>query len=190
MFELELSRCPICQTTRRLVRQMREVQGQHFIWYECPECSSALMWLGGDRWVYQQVGRTDRQYLAKRPLTTVELQALSVADAPVTAAPAWSRDEPVTATPAWSRDEPVAATPAWSRDEPVTATSAWSRDEPVPPDDTLFEAEEMTPIPAPAATTTSITERPKGIPMRLVIAVAIITLLCVAAAIVIIVTQI
>ena len=178
MFELELSRCPICQTTRRLVRQMREVQGQHFIWYECPECSSALMWLGGDRWVYQQVGRTDRQYLAKRPLTTVELQALSVADAPVTAASAWSRDEPVTVTPDWSRDEPV------------TATSAWSRDEPVPPDDTLFEAEEMTPIPAPAATTTSITERPKGIPMRLVIAVAIITLLCVAAAIVIIVTQI
>jgi hypothetical protein len=93
MFELELSRCPICQTTRRLVRQMREVQGQHFIWYECPECGSALMWLGGDRWVYQQVGRTDRQYLAKRSLTTVELQALSVANAPVTAAPAWPGDE-------------------------------------------------------------------------------------------------
>jgi hypothetical protein len=49
---------------------MREVQGQHFIWYECPECSSALMWLGGDRWVYQQVGRTDRHYLANA-LTTV-----------------------------------------------------------------------------------------------------------------------
>jgi len=94
MFELELSRCPICQTTRGLVRQMREVQGQHFIWYECPECASALMWLGGDRWIYQQVGRIDRQYLLKRPLTAVELQALSVATPPVSAAPAYYSPQP------------------------------------------------------------------------------------------------
>jgi len=157
MFELELSRCPICQTTRRLVRQMREVQGQHFIWYECPECSSALMWLGGDRWVYQQVGRTDRQYLAKRPLTTVELQALSVAEAPVTATPTWSRVEPEL------------------------------------PDDTMYETEELASIPdaapEPATLTTSTTDRPRGVPMRLVIAVAIIALLFVAAAVIIIVTQ-
>ena len=111
MFELELSRCPICQTTRRLVRQMREVQGQHFIWYECPECGSALMWLGGDRWVYQQVGRTDRQYLAKRSLTTVELQALSVANAPVTAAPAWSGDEPALLDDTMSEAEEITPTP-------------------------------------------------------------------------------
>jgi hypothetical protein len=94
MFELELSRCPICQTSRQLVRQIREVQGQHFAWYECPECASVLMWLGGDRWVYQTVGRTDRQYLLKRPLTTVELQALSVAATPAPAAPTYSSPQP------------------------------------------------------------------------------------------------
>ncbi len=153
MFELELSRCPICQTSRRLVRQMREVQGQHFIWYECPECASALMWLGGDRWVYQHVGRTDRQYLAKRPLTTVELQALSVANAPITTTPTWYSDEPLLS------------------------------------DDTTSEAEEMAPLPTPAPPPAAA-ERPKGMPKSLVIAVAIIALLCVVAAIVIILTQI
>ena len=93
MFELELSRCPICQTERGLNRRMRDVKGQHFIWYECPECGSALMWLGGDRWIYQHIGRTDRQYLLKRPLTTVELQALSAASALPTAAPSYARQE-------------------------------------------------------------------------------------------------
>jgi len=155
MFELELSRCPICQTTRSLVRQMREVQGQHFIWYECPECGSALMWLGGDRWVYQQVGRTDRQYLAKRPLTTVELQALSVANAPTAAAPTYYRPQPDSY------------------------------------DDALAEPGEAAPAPEsiPPPATTMIAERPKGIPRMLVIAVAIIALLCVVLAAVIILTQ-
>ena len=156
MFELDLSRCPVCQTSHRLVRQMREVQGQHFIWYECPECDSALLWLGGDRWVYQKVGRTDRQYLIKRPLTTVELQALSVA------------------TPQPS------ATPIYF------ATQE-------PPPDTFSEPEDIDlapePAPLPTATTDTTTERPKGIPMSLVVAVAIIALLFVVAAVVIIVTQ-
>jgi len=69
------------------------------------------MWLGGDRWVYQQVGRTDRQYLAKRSLTTVELQALSVANAPVTAAPAWSGDEPALLDDTMSEAEEITPTP-------------------------------------------------------------------------------
>jgi hypothetical protein len=90
MSELDVSRCPICQTSRRLVRQVREVQGQSFVWYECPECASALLWSGGDRWVYQKVGRADRQYLVKRPLTTVELQALSVATILPSTAPTYS----------------------------------------------------------------------------------------------------
>jgi hypothetical protein len=112
MFELELSRCPICQTTRRLIRQMREVQGQHFVWYECPECGSALMWLGGDRWVYQQVGRADRQYLAKRPLTTVELQALSAASAPIMTTPTWPKVEPLLPDESVDEEEEAAPTPA------------------------------------------------------------------------------
>ena len=156
MFELDLSRCPICQTSRRLVRQTREVQGQHFIWYECPECDSALMWLGRDRWVYQKVGRTDRRYLVRRPLTTVELQALSVAATAPAAAPAYS------------------APP-----EPLPDTSA------EPTDIDLAPEPAPLPIVAPAKTV----ERTKGIPLSLVVAVAIIAILCVVAAVIIVATQ-
>jgi len=163
MFELELSRCPICQSSRGLIRQMREVQGQHFIWYECPECDSALMWLGGDRWVYQKVGRTDKQYLAKRPLTTVELQALSVATMPAPAAPTYS------------------TAPAYYRPQPEVS------------DDIVDEPEEIapapTPAPPPAAVTPTAVVRPKGMPRSLLVAVVIILLLCVVAAVIIVATQ-
>lgn len=165
MFELDLSRCPICQTSRRLIRQMREVQGKHFIWYECPECASALLWLGKDRWIYQQVGRDDKRYLLKRPLTTAELQALSAA------APAYLGDE-----------EPAAATPAYFRDEPKPVDTSYE-----------YEPEPLAPVPdsapPPVIAETEATARPKGMPKSLAIAVAIIALLCVIAAVAIIATQ-
>lgn len=153
MFELELSRCPICQTQRGLNRQMRDVKGQHFIWYECPECGSALMWMGGDRWVYQHIGRPDRQYLLRRPLTTVELQALSAASAPPMAAPSFPREEaPAKAEPDWYRQEaPAKAEPDWYRQEaPAQAEPDW-HDEEVPAEekpDWLRELEQAKTEPA------------------------------------------
>jgi hypothetical protein len=156
MSELDLSRCPICQTSRRLVRQVREVQGQSFVWYECPECASALLWLGGDRWVYQKVGRGDRQYLVKRPLTTVELQSLSAATIVPSVAPTYSFTQ-----------------------EPLPDVSS-------EPEDIDLEPEFA---PPPDATPTKAAERPKGISLSVVMAVAVIALLCIVAAIVIIAMQ-
>ena len=167
MFELELSRCPICQSPHELIRQMREVQGQHFIWYECPECDSALMWLGGDRWVYQKVGRTNKQYLARRPLTTVELQALSVTTTPATAAPTYS------------------TAPAYYRPQPEMAREV--------ADDIVDKPEEIAPAPIPApppaAAPPATVVRPKGMPRSLLVAVVIILLLCIVAAVIIVATQ-
>jgi hypothetical protein len=132
MFELDLSRCPICQTTRGLVRQIREVQGQHFIWYECPECSSALMWLGEDRWIYQQIGRTDRQYLLKRPLTAVELQALSVATPPVSAAPTYYSPQSEMSDEVDDGPEEIDAVPAPTAPPATTGPAAVERSKGVP----------------------------------------------------------
>ena len=176
MSELDLSRCPICQTSRRLARQAREVQGKSFIWFECSECSSVLMWLGRDRWVYQKIGRADRQYLLKRPLTTVELQALSVATTQPSVAPNYS-----------AAQEPPPDTysaPAYSfAREPLSDTYSRLEDEDVDAD------VDQEPAPLPTATETATTARPKGLPMSLVVAVAIIALLCVVAAAIIIATQ-
>ena len=162
MSELDLSRCPICQTSRKLLRQTRQAQGQNFIWFECPECASALMWLGGDRWIYQKVGRTDRQYLLKRPLTTVELQALSAATT-----------QPIVAQDYAFTREPPSDTYSRLEDENIDASKGM----------------ESQPIPLPIATEPVTPGRPKGLPKSLVIAVAIIALLCVVAAAIIVVTQ-
>ena len=217
MFELELSRCPICQTERGLNRRMRDVKGQHFIWYECPECGSALMWLGGDRWIYQHIGRTDRQYLLKRPLTTVELQALSAASAPPTAAPSYARQEaPAKAEPDWRREEaPAEAKPDWLRDleqvqaepthyrdePPMTTPSAYFRDRPtaaaepvnirdrLTEDSYTYEPEPVAPIQEPAPLPAEPVARPTGLPKSLLIAVVAIALLCLIAAVLIVLTQ-
>jgi len=53
MSELNLPACPICHAQNSLFRKTLERTGQTFTWYECRECSSVLLWLGGDQWAYQ-----------------------------------------------------------------------------------------------------------------------------------------
>jgi hypothetical protein len=76
MSELSLSACPICHEPNSLIRRWREVPDRVYVWYECEKCASALLWAGGDRWIYQSVGRDDKQYLLKQPLTLDDLEAL------------------------------------------------------------------------------------------------------------------
>lgn len=76
MSELSLPRCPICHAKDSLSRETMEREGQHFVWYECAECGSVLLWLGDDQWAYQEVGLEDKAHLSKQPLTVTELQEL------------------------------------------------------------------------------------------------------------------
>jgi len=89
------------------------------------------MWLGGDRWVYQKVGRTDRQYLLKRPLTTVELQALSVATTPPPAAQA-SYSPPLEVSYAPSEPEEIAPISTPAPPPPATISSTAERPKGLP----------------------------------------------------------
>jgi hypothetical protein len=79
---LDLEACPICRTRGSLSRQTVEKEGRPYIFYECAECGSVLLWLGQDlwwtkdRWAYQKVGREDKVHLLKRPLTADDLWAL------------------------------------------------------------------------------------------------------------------
>jgi hypothetical protein len=76
MSELNLPACPICLAKDSLSRQTLEREGKPFIWHACAECESVLLWLGDDQWAYQKVGREDKTYLLKQPMTTSDLREL------------------------------------------------------------------------------------------------------------------
>jgi hypothetical protein len=52
------------------------VPDQVYVWYDCEKCGSALLWVGGGQWVYQNIGRDDKQHLLGQPLTVDDLEAL------------------------------------------------------------------------------------------------------------------
>ncbi len=90
---LNLRACPICYEKDSLSRQEMDRAGIPFCWYQCHECHSVLLWLGRDHWAYQKIGREDKAYLLKQPLTVDMLQALldlqdEDLEGPVPAAPA------------------------------------------------------------------------------------------------------
>lgn len=74
MSELSLPACPICFAKGSLFRQTMKRAEQDLVWYECRECGSVLLWMGHDKWVYQQVGRKDKQHLLKQPVTVADLE--------------------------------------------------------------------------------------------------------------------
>jgi hypothetical protein len=76
--ELNLPACPICHAKDSLSRQTIQRAGQSFVWYECRECGSVLLWTGDNRWAYQRIGHADKGYLLKKPMTPPELSALAV----------------------------------------------------------------------------------------------------------------
>lgn len=76
MSELNLPACPICHGSNSLFRQAKAMQGSTYVWYECRQCGSVLLWMGGDRWAYQKVEAADKTHLLKQPLTASELQDL------------------------------------------------------------------------------------------------------------------
>lgn len=76
MPEIELPTCPICHASGSLFRQVRQMQGKEYIWYECRQCGSVLLWMGKGRWAYQKIGRPDKSHLLKQPLSPDELLAL------------------------------------------------------------------------------------------------------------------
>jgi hypothetical protein len=83
MSVLHLEVCPICGANYGLVRQATRSGGLSQITYVCSECDSVLLWLGddlwlqGDRWAYQKVGRDDRASLLHASLTVEELRQLA-----------------------------------------------------------------------------------------------------------------
>ena len=111
MSELNLPTCPICHARNSLSLKTLDRGEQSFLWYECRECGSVLLWVGGGRWAYQKVGRENKTHLLKQPMTAAELEALvevpvqpSVAPAPVVSAvPTKAQDAPA---------EPTAPAPA------------------------------------------------------------------------------
>ena len=81
MSELDLPSCPICRAPGSLLRQTQQVQGHDFIWYDCRECDSVLLWIGENQWMYQRVGKQEKEHLLKRPITGDNLRdLLSAAD--------------------------------------------------------------------------------------------------------------
>lgn len=76
MSELSLSLCPICHAPNSLSRSQREVSGQAYVWYDCGECASALLWVGGDQWIYQKIGRPEKEHLLKQLLSLDELESM------------------------------------------------------------------------------------------------------------------
>lgn len=77
MLDLNFSICPICGTVHDVVRQTTTAGDQEIAWYECLMCTSILLSVGNDQWVYQKVGRNEKAHLLKRTLTTSELRALA-----------------------------------------------------------------------------------------------------------------
>jgi hypothetical protein len=73
---LNLPACPICYAKDSQCRQEMDRAGIPFTWYQCRECGSVLLWLGRDHWTYQKIGREDKAYLLKQPLTVDMLLAL------------------------------------------------------------------------------------------------------------------
>ena len=80
MPKLDLPQCPICYAKDSLARESMERAGRPFMWYECQECGSVLLWMGDDQWAYQQVGLEDKQHLLRQPFTTEELRQMSRTD--------------------------------------------------------------------------------------------------------------
>ncbi len=76
MSELSLSSCPICLSEDNLSRQTIERDNRLFLWHECSECGSVLLWMGDDQWAYQKIGREDKAHLLKQSMTVAELTAL------------------------------------------------------------------------------------------------------------------
>lgn len=76
MSELNLPACPICLSDNSLFRQAVESASQAFTWYECRECGSVLLSMGGGQWAYQKVGREERSHLLKQPMTAEQLGRL------------------------------------------------------------------------------------------------------------------
>ncbi|MGD8627293.1 MAG: FxLYD domain-containing protein, partial [Anaerolineae bacterium] len=80
---LELPACPICGAAASLVRQVPDLANPNRTTYTCWECESVLVWMGedlwlhDDQWVYQRIGRADKQYLASQPLTSSQLYDLA-----------------------------------------------------------------------------------------------------------------
>ena len=74
MPELSLPACPICFAKGSLLRQTMKKAEQEFLWFECGECGSMLVWMGGNQWFYQKVGREDKVHLLKQPMVEADLQ--------------------------------------------------------------------------------------------------------------------
>jgi hypothetical protein len=101
---LHLEVCPICGANYSLERQATKSGGLSQITYVCSECDSVLLWLGddlwlqGDRWAYQKVGREDRASLLHASLTVEELRQLASQGPP-------SDDSKAPASTAWQASE-------------------------------------------------------------------------------------
>jgi hypothetical protein len=76
MSVLNVSACPICHANDSLSRETIERAEQSFVWNECSECGSVLMWMGDDQWAYQRVGQEDKAYILKQPMTLGEIERL------------------------------------------------------------------------------------------------------------------
>lgn len=104
MSVLHLEVCPICGANYSLVREATKSGGLSQITYVCSECDSVLLWLGddlwlqGDRWAYQKVGREDRASLLHASLTVEELRQLANQGPP-------SDNSKAPATTAWQASE-------------------------------------------------------------------------------------
>lgn len=152
MAVLDLGACPICRAEYSLTRKTTKIEGRSQISYECIECGSVLLWLGGDlwleadRWAYQKVGRADKEYLLQQTLTASDLQGMVSQD------PVEIRGESrlVDSREVSSRDweagvvdvEPAApieeewygGPPAWQNDDGVpSAEGEWSEGDPGDP---------------------------------------------------------
>lgn len=94
MSNLHLPVCPVCGSADSLFRQTTAVQDHEIVWYECRVCSSFLLSVGEDRWIFQKVGREDKAQLLKQTLSTAELEAMvQVSTAAKTPEPT-EQDEP------------------------------------------------------------------------------------------------
>lgn len=94
MSNLHVSVCPVCGSADSLFRQTTAVQDHEIVWYECRVCSSFLLWVGEDRWIFQKVGREDKAQLLKQTLSTAELEAMVQVSTAAKTPESTERDEP------------------------------------------------------------------------------------------------